>query len=182
MLAPYKEEELYFSPKIVLFQDFLSDFDIEVIKSLSLSTFLMGEARDAKTGQSLATSYKIEKSAVVEKKMHLSIKNIYQRVEDITGLNMKMHESMVSQNYWIGGHYELHHDWATCGTDKDGNAQQCEDTFKGGDNLATWFSWVSGFFWNVIAHVQLAANFFGLLLKRHALSFWKFQGTLTVKS
>ena len=42
----------------------------------------------------------------------MRIENIYQKVADLSGLNMDTSEELQVSNYGIGGHYEPHFDFA----------------------------------------------------------------------
>ena len=65
-----------------------------------------------KTGELETASYRISKTAWLRREEAKQVDNIYQRVHDITGLNMETSEELQVSNYGIGGHYEPHFDFA----------------------------------------------------------------------
>ena len=67
----------------------------------------------------------------------LQVENIYQRVHDITGLNMETSEELQVSNYGMGGHYEPHFDFAK---------REEKNAFKSlgtGNRIATWLTYMS---------------------------------------
>ena len=65
-----------------------------------------------KTGELETASYRISKTAWLRREEAKQVDNIYQRVHDITGLNMETSEELQVSNYGMGGHYEPHFDFA----------------------------------------------------------------------
>lgn len=57
-------------------------------------------------------NYRISKSAWLRDIEHKYIRDIGQRVEDMTGLSVSTAEELQVVNYGIGGHYEPHFDFA----------------------------------------------------------------------
>ena len=112
LLAPYKEEELYLDPKIVLFYDVMSDQEISTIKSFAIPRFKRATVQNYKTGDLETASYRISKTAWIKREEDRDIERIYRRVGDVTGLNMNTSEELQVSNYGIGGHYEPHFDFA----------------------------------------------------------------------
>ena len=65
-----------------------------------------------KSGNLETASYRISKTAWLRREEDQKIENIYQRVGDLSGLNMDTSEELQVSNYGIGGHYEPHFDFA----------------------------------------------------------------------
>lgn len=57
--------------------------------------------------------YRVSKSAWLEDEDHTSVRDVGQRITDMTGLSLKSAEKLQVVNYGIGGHYEPHIDFFT---------------------------------------------------------------------
>lgn len=80
-----------------------------------------------KTGELETASYRISKTAWLRREEAKQVENIYQRVHDITGLNMETSEELQVSNYGMGGHYEPHFDFAKVSNN---------DSYNNGDSLS----------------------------------------------
>lgn len=74
--------------------------------------FKRATVQNYKTGELETANYRISKTAWLKRTDHDTIEKIYQRVGDVTGLNMETSEELQVSNYGIGGHYEPHFDFA----------------------------------------------------------------------
>ena len=74
--------------------------------------FKRATVQNYKTGELETASYRISKTAWLRREEAKQVDNIYQRVHDITGLNMETSEELQVSNYGMGGHYEPHFDFA----------------------------------------------------------------------
>jgi hypothetical protein len=74
--------------------------------------FKRATVQNYKTGELETANYRISKTAWLKRSEDPSIERIYQRVGDVTGLNMETSEDLQVSNYGIGGHYEPHFDFA----------------------------------------------------------------------
>lgn len=74
--------------------------------------FRRATVQNHKTGALEVAHYRISKSAWLKDEEHRHIRNIAQRVEDMTGLTTSSSEELQVVNYGIGGHYEPHFDFA----------------------------------------------------------------------
>ncbi|KRT80516.1 hypothetical protein AMK59_8778 [Oryctes borbonicus] len=111
-IAPFKIEEAYTQPRIWIFHDVMYDTEISTIKQLAQPRFQRATVQNSRTGKLETAHYRISKSAWLKEREHRHIANVAQRVEDMTGLNMKTAEELQVVNYGIGGHYEPHFDFA----------------------------------------------------------------------
>ncbi|KAI4458952.1 prolyl 4-hydroxylase alpha subunit [Holotrichia oblita] len=111
-IAPFKVEEAYLDPQILIFHDVMADHEIATIKALARPHFQRATVQNFTTGTSKTANYRISKTAWLIKTIHEHIKDVVQRVGDMTGLTMKSAEDLQVVNYGIGGHYEPHYDFA----------------------------------------------------------------------
>lgn len=63
------------------------------------------------TGELEPAHYRVSKSAWIQDVEHKCVRDVGQRVNDMTGLDMKSAEHLQVVNYGIGGHYEPHFDF-----------------------------------------------------------------------
>lgn len=138
-IAPYKEEELFLNPRIVLYHDVLTESEFNTVKSFAIPRFRRATVQNYKTGELETASYRISKTAWIKRDEDEHIESIYQRVGDVTGLNMETSEELQVSNYGIGGHYEPHFDFAR---KEEANAFTSLGT---GNRIATWLFYVSFF-------------------------------------
>ena len=103
-IGPYKEEEAFLSPRIVIFHDVASEGDIEMIKTRSTPRFKRATVQNYKTGDLETATYRISKTAWLKPEEDIRISNIYRRVASVTRLNMETSEELQVSNYGIGGH------------------------------------------------------------------------------
>ncbi|KAF5298234.1 hypothetical protein FQR65_LT09745 [Abscondita terminalis] len=111
-IAPFKMEEAFPEPRIVVFHDVMSDSEIETVKKLARPRFRRATVQNYKTGELETAQYRISKSAWLKEEEHEHIRSICKRVQDMTGLTMETAEELQVVNYGIGGHYEPHFDFA----------------------------------------------------------------------
>ena len=57
-IAPFKEEELYLNPKIVMFYDVLSESETFAVKSLATPRFRRATVQNYKTGELETAQYR----------------------------------------------------------------------------------------------------------------------------
>lgn len=111
-LAPFKEEEAFLRPRILLYHEVISDKEIETVSKLAIPRFKRATVQNSETGKLEVAHYRISKSSWLEDEEHPHVAAISRRVEDLTGLTTKTAESLQVVNYGIGGHYEPHFDFA----------------------------------------------------------------------
>ncbi|XP_065371276.1 prolyl 4-hydroxylase subunit alpha-1 [Calliphora vicina] len=111
-IGPLKLEEASKDPYIVVYHDVIFDTEIDIIKRMARPRFRRATVQNAVTGELETANYRISKSAWLKTEEHPIIRNIVQRTEDMTGLDMITAEELQVVNYGIGGHYEPHFDFA----------------------------------------------------------------------
>merc|ERR1712029_964050 len=141
ILAPLKEEELFLSPKIVIYYDVLSADETATVKALSSPRFRRATVQNYKTGELETANYRISKTAWLRREEDFRIEQIYQRVGDTTGLNMETSEELQVANYGMGGHYEPHLDFAWTARKED--TQEPFPELGMGNRIATWLFYLS---------------------------------------
>lgn len=112
LIAPLKEEEAYFSPRIVLYRDVLYDNEIEIIKRMAQPRLKRATVQNYKTGELEFADYRISKSAWLKEHEDVVVANVAKRVEVMTGLTTETAEELQVVNYGVGGHYDPHYDFA----------------------------------------------------------------------
>merc|ERR1711978_533118 len=105
-------EEVYLNPRIVIFHDFLTDSEIETIKSMATPRFKRATVQNYLTGELETANYRVSKTAWLKEWEHDHVGHVYTRTHQLTGLNMETSEELQVSNYGIGGHYEPHFDFA----------------------------------------------------------------------
>ncbi|KAM4701356.1 prolyl 4-hydroxylase subunit alpha-3 [Discoglossus pictus] len=113
IFQPIKKEIVSVDPYVVLYHDFVTDLEAEMIKKfaapwLRRSVVASGEAQSE-------AEYRISKSAWLKDTVHPIIRKMDTRIAAVTGLNVQppYAEYLQVVNYGIGGHYEPHFDHAT---------------------------------------------------------------------
>ena len=107
-----KVEEAFKKPQLVVFHEFLSDSEIEVIKTLAEPKLKRATVQNSVTGNLETAKYRISKSAWLTNREHQVVQRISQRISYATGLDLSTAEELQVVNYGIGGHYEPHYDFA----------------------------------------------------------------------
>ena len=81
-VGPVKEEEVYLSPRIVLFHDLITDAEIETIKELATPRFKRATVQNYKTGELETANYRISKTAWLKEHEHEHVASIYRSTEN----------------------------------------------------------------------------------------------------
>ncbi|XP_010863322.1 prolyl 4-hydroxylase subunit alpha-1a isoform X1 [Esox lucius] len=137
LLGPVKQEDEWDRPRIVRYHEFLSDSEIQKVKELAKPRLRRATISNPVTGVLETAHYRISKSAWLAAYEDPVVDKINQRIEDITGLNVKTAEELQVANYGVGGQYEPHFDFGR----KDE-----PDAFKElgtGNRIATWLIYMS---------------------------------------
>ena len=111
-LTNVKVEEAYKRPQIVMFYDFMTDHEIEVVKALAEPKLKRATVQNYFTGNLETAKYRISKSAWLTNREHEVVERISRRIQAITNLDLSTAEELQVVNYGIGGHYEPHYDFA----------------------------------------------------------------------
>ncbi|XP_056325429.1 prolyl 4-hydroxylase subunit alpha-1a isoform X3 [Danio aesculapii] len=158
-IGPVKQEDEWDRPRIIRYHEIITEQEIEKVKELSkprlrratISNPITGvletaqyriskrraTVHDPQTGKLTTAQYRVSKSAWLAAYEHPIVDRINQRIEDITGLNVKTAEELQVANYGVGGQYEPHFDFGR----KDE-----PDAFKElgtGNRIATWLFYMS---------------------------------------
>ncbi|CAL4081924.1 unnamed protein product, partial [Meganyctiphanes norvegica] len=163
-IAPVKTEVMHIHPTIYIYYDVLYEKEMAVIKELAIPRFKRATVQNYKTGELETAQYRISKSAWLKDEDHLYVRNVNQRIEDISGLAVSTAEELQIANYGIGGHYEPHFDFA--------RAEE-KDAFKSlgtGNRIATFLFYMTDIEAGgatVFPHLNLA-----LWPKAGAAAFW----------
>ncbi|XP_050588502.1 prolyl 4-hydroxylase subunit alpha-1 isoform X1 [Bombus affinis] len=111
-IAPFKEEEAYLDPRIVVYHNVIYDEEIETIKRMAQPRFKRATVQNYKTGALEIANYRISKSAWLQEHEHEHVAAVSRRVEHMTSMTVDTAEELQVVNYGIGGHYEPHFDFA----------------------------------------------------------------------
>ncbi|KAL6443509.1 hypothetical protein ACFW04_001583 [Cataglyphis niger] len=111
-IAPFKEEEAYLDPRIVVYHNVIYDEEIETIKRMAQPRFKRATVQNYKTGALEIANYRISKSAWLQEHEHKHVAAVSKRVEHMTSMSIETAEELQVVNYGIGGHYEPHFDFA----------------------------------------------------------------------
>ena len=112
ILNPLKMEELYHSPHIVRFYDFVNEEEIAEIMRLAKPRLKRATIKNPFTGELETAQYRISKSTWLDNKDGTYISKVNQRISYATGLSMESAEDLQVANYGVGGQYEPHWDFA----------------------------------------------------------------------
>ncbi|XP_051969032.1 prolyl 4-hydroxylase subunit alpha-1a isoform X1 [Xyrauchen texanus] len=137
MLGPVKQEDEWDRPRIVRYYNVITEKEMEKIKELAKPRLRRATISNPITGVLETAQYRISKSAWLAAYEHPVVDRINQRIEDITGLDVKTAEELQVANYGVGGQYEPHFDFGR----KDE-----PDAFKElgtGNRIATWLFYMS---------------------------------------
>ncbi|XDV44885.1 hypothetical protein PO909_013103, partial [Leuciscus waleckii] len=159
MLGPVKQEDEWDRPRIIRYHEIITEKEMEKVKELAkprlrratISNPITGvletaqyriskrraTVHDPQTGKLTTAQYRVSKSAWLAAYEHPVVDHINQRIEDITGLDVKTAEELQVANYGVGGQYEPHFDFGR----KDE-----PDAFKElgtGNRIATWLFYMS---------------------------------------
>uniref|UniRef100_A0A8C9TR30 procollagen-proline 4-dioxygenase n=1 Tax=Scleropages formosus TaxID=113540 RepID=A0A8C9TR30_SCLFO len=136
-LGPVKQEDEWDRPRIVRYHDIISTSEIEKVKELAKPRLRRATVHDPQTGKLTTAQYRVSKSAWLTAYEHPVVDRLNQRIEDLTGLDVKTAEELQVANYGVGGQYEPHFDFGR----KDE-----PDAFKElgtGNRIATWLFYMS---------------------------------------
>ncbi|XP_039511524.1 prolyl 4-hydroxylase subunit alpha-1a isoform X2 [Pimephales promelas] len=136
-IGPVKQEDEWDRPRIVRYHEIITEKEMEKVKELAKPRLRRATVHDPQTGKLTTAQYRVSKSAWLAAYEHPVVDHINQRIEDITGLDMKTAEELQVANYGVGGQYEPHFDFGR----KDE-----PDAFKElgtGNRIATWLFYMS---------------------------------------
>ncbi|XP_013402647.1 prolyl 4-hydroxylase subunit alpha-2 [Lingula anatina] len=136
LLRPVKQETVYLNPTLTYYHDFLSEYEMDVIKKLAGPNLKRATVRNVATHRYEPARYRISKSAWFDDTYDPMIERVRKRISDVTGLSLENAEALQVANYGLGGYYALHLDCA-----KKGDNDAFEE--YRGNRIATWINYMS---------------------------------------
>ncbi|XP_050980676.1 LOW QUALITY PROTEIN: prolyl 4-hydroxylase subunit alpha-1a [Labeo rohita] len=136
-IGPVKQEDEWDRPRIIRYHEIITEKEMEKVKELAKPRLRRATIANPITGVLETAHYRISKSAWLAAYEHPVVDRLNQRIEDITGLDVKTAEELQVANYGVGGQYEPHFDFGR----KDE-----PDAFKElgtGNRIATWLFYMS---------------------------------------
>ncbi|XP_050949571.1 prolyl 4-hydroxylase subunit alpha-2 [Labeo rohita] len=109
-LMIFKEEVEWDEPTILRYHDFLSEGEIDTIKSLARPKLSRAKVIDPVSGKKVSAATRVSKSAWFSEHEDPVITRVNQRIAAVTGLDLETAEELQVANYGIGGQYEPHYD------------------------------------------------------------------------
>ncbi|XP_043465779.1 uncharacterized protein LOC122500757 [Leptopilina heterotoma] len=112
-IAPFKEEEIFLEPRILLLHDVISDKEIDIIKNLAKPKFATAGFRNVKSGSiDVDPTFRDTKTGWLLDSESIIVEDLSYRIRDMTQLNMETAEQLQVAYYDVGGHYRPHYDFA----------------------------------------------------------------------
>ncbi|XP_051167902.1 prolyl 4-hydroxylase subunit alpha-1-like [Leptopilina boulardi] len=108
-IAPFKEEDIYLEPRVVMFHDVISEEEIDTMKDMS-KHMLQGSEVEGVNG-SYSSQVRISETTWLIDDDHKHVKNVNRRVEDMTNLALDSAEVLQITRYQVGGKYDVHYDF-----------------------------------------------------------------------
>ncbi|XP_067220216.1 prolyl 4-hydroxylase subunit alpha-2-like [Chanodichthys erythropterus] len=106
MYAPVKEEVEWDEPRIIRYHDIISDREIEFLKNISRPQLSRSEIYVS--GNNKLSKLRVSQSVFLGESPEEA--RVSQKIADATGLSMESAETLLVQNYGIGGAFEQHID------------------------------------------------------------------------
>ncbi|KAF2880915.1 hypothetical protein ILUMI_25244 [Ignelater luminosus] len=110
LIAPFKVEQAYLNPEIIIVYDIITEKEIEIIKRLSVPKLERAQVYDP-DGELINVSYRVSKSAWLTDDENTYVYAVSKRIADITALSMRTAEDLQILNYGIGGYFTNHWDY-----------------------------------------------------------------------
>lgn len=110
LIGPFKIEEIFKDPMIVIYHDVIYNKEIEMVKTIARPNLKRAKIFNGLLKKAEVASYRICKSAWIDDQNYRIINQISQRVEDMTGLDIRFSHKLQVVNYGIGGFYAPHFD------------------------------------------------------------------------
>lgn len=104
-LTNIRVEEVYKQPQIVIFHDFMTDAEADVIKTLAAPKLKRATVQNYFTGNLETAKYRISKSAWLTDRDHQVVERVSRRIQAITDLDLSTAEELQVVNYGIAGRY-----------------------------------------------------------------------------
>ncbi|RDD40076.1 Prolyl 4-hydroxylase subunit alpha-2 [Trichoplax sp. H2] len=140
LFSPLNVEVLSLQPYIVIYHNLLTNSEVVLLKTLAsplLKRAVVVGKPDKEYGEE--TTYRISKTAWLDKEDHPAVKRITTLIGDIIGLTSETAEPLQIANYGIGGHYEPHLDFI----ESEDKEALSEYTSRIGNRIATVLIYLS---------------------------------------
>ncbi|XP_026089956.1 prolyl 4-hydroxylase subunit alpha-2 [Carassius auratus] len=109
-LRMFKEEVEWDEPMILRYHDFLSEGEIDTIKTLARPKLSRAQVIDPVSGRTVSAASRVSQSAWLSEQEDPVISQLNQRIAGVSGLELDTAEELQIANYGIGGQYEPHYD------------------------------------------------------------------------
>uniref|UniRef100_A0A8C1K1T5 Si:ch73-68b22.2 n=1 Tax=Cyprinus carpio TaxID=7962 RepID=A0A8C1K1T5_CYPCA len=109
-LMVFREEVEWDEPMILRYHDFLSEGEIDTIKTLARPKLSRAKVIDPVSGRTVSAASRVSKSAWLSEDEDPVISQLNQRIAGVSGLELETAEELQIANYGIGGQYEPHYD------------------------------------------------------------------------
>jgi len=113
VLKPLKREQLFREPVVYMYHNALLDHEVDRIISISKPNLKRSHVHNPETGKLMYADYRVAKNTWLFDEQDELVANLFQRMGDITGLDMRYSEPLQVNNYGLGGYYEPHFDHST---------------------------------------------------------------------
>ncbi|XP_011192271.3 prolyl 4-hydroxylase subunit alpha-2 [Zeugodacus cucurbitae] len=109
-IAPFKKEELNHDPPIAYYHESIHESEIQQIINATENNVERSKIGDV--NQAVYSDIRTSQNTWLELETRPFLKNIVQRLKDVTGLSLESGEHLQVANYGIGGHYGAHYDFS----------------------------------------------------------------------
>ncbi|KAH7976752.1 prolyl 4-hydroxylase subunit alpha-1 [Rhipicephalus sanguineus] len=110
ILAPLKLEVLSLTPRIVVFVDFLTPYEVAYIQDAGHTGLERGAIYDWETPSGITSYKRISKVSWLWDTEHPFLSSLGRRISLASGLSLESSEPYQVANYGLGGHYTPHDD------------------------------------------------------------------------
>ncbi|KAL5282876.1 hypothetical protein ACFFRR_005737 [Megaselia abdita] len=110
-MTPFKVEQVHSNPEIVIVHDFISDTEIEILKSIAKPLLTRATIFNVDKRAGIAGNDRTSQYAWFEENDHSLIPILNRRIGGMTELSMRFAEKIQVMNYGLGGHYSTHYDY-----------------------------------------------------------------------
>ncbi|RXN28882.1 prolyl 4-hydroxylase subunit alpha-1-like isoform X1 [Labeo rohita] len=93
-IGPVKQEDEWDRPRIIRYHEIITEKEMEKVKELAKPRLRRATVHDPQTGKLTTAQYRVSKSAWLAAYEHPVVDRLNQRIEDITGLDVKTAEEL----------------------------------------------------------------------------------------
>ncbi|VDD80026.1 unnamed protein product [Mesocestoides corti] len=112
LIGPIKEEVMQVDPPIVLWHEFVTKNEAEMIIDLAKPKLKRALVRNPSSGVLEPAPYRVTKNVWLPDDLNNLTKSINSRIRMVTGLSIDHGEELQVANYGLGGYYAPHFDYA----------------------------------------------------------------------